>query len=236
VKRFTATEKWGKEWFQALKPKLKCLWSFICDHADHCGAWEPNFGLASYQIGERVAASDLSAFGDRLHKLPNGKYLVVSFIEFQFGKLSETCPAHKPVFRAMEKNRVTDTLLDTLLNRLPSSLQEEEEEDKEAEAEGAEAKPARAVDGFEDFWQSYPRKAGKGDAEKAWVKLKLASRLPELLTAIRAAKVSHDWTKEAGQYIPHPATWLNRRGWEDQLQPSHSTHRHIPPPQVPDRE
>jgi hypothetical protein len=79
---------------------------------------------------------------------------------------------------------------------------------------------AAAAAGFEDFWQAYPRKAGKGDAEKAWVKLKLAPKLPEILTAIRAAKVSLDWTKEAGQFIPHPATWLNRRGWEDQLQPA----------------
>jgi hypothetical protein len=94
---------------------------------------------------------------------------------------------------------------------------EEGESNKEKEKE---KERAREPEGFEDFWQAYPRKAGKGDAEKAWIKLKLAPKLPEILTSIRAAKVSLDWTKEAGQYIPHPATWLNRRGWEDQLQPA----------------
>lgn len=78
---------------------------------------------------------------------------------------------------------------------------------------------ADALSGFEEFWQTYPRKAGKGDAEKAWVKLKLAPKVPGILTAIRTAKASFDWTKEAGQFIPHPATWLNRKGWEDQLTP-----------------
>lgn len=141
MKRFTATEKWSKEWYQALKPRLKCLWQFICDNADHAGVWEPNFGLASYQIGEKVTEADLSKFGARLHKLPTGKYLIVSFIEFQFGKLSPTCPAHKPVFKAMEKNRVTDTLIDTLTSRVCDTLQEkdkEEEEDKKGSAEGKE--------------------------------------------------------------------------------------------------
>jgi len=24
-----------------------------------------------------------------------------------------------------------------------------------------------------------------------------------------------DWRKDSGQFIPHPATWLNAKGWED---------------------
>jgi hypothetical protein len=30
---------------------------------------------------------------------------------------------------------------------------------------------------------------------------------------------SEDWTKEGGQYIPYPATWLNAKGWEDEYSP-----------------
>ena len=28
---------------------------------------------------------------------------------------------------------------------------------------------------------------------------------------------SHDWTKDGGQFIPHAATWLNGKRWEDEL-------------------
>lgn len=73
--------------------------------------------------------------------------------------------------------------------------------------------------GFDEFWQAYPRRIGKGNAEKAWEKHGCGSMLPQILTAVRKCKVSADWTKEAGQFIPHPATWLNRRGWEDEMGP-----------------
>jgi len=31
------------------------------------------------------------------------------------------------------------------------------------------------------------------------------------------AKKSPEWTKDNGKYIPYPATWLNAKGWEDEL-------------------
>lgn len=98
----------------------------------------------------------------------------------------------------------------------------EAERDTEAEAETPllPERIPRRMSGFAEFWEAYPRKVGKGDAEKAWAKLKLAPRVPEILSAIRTAKASFDWTKEAGQFIPHPATWLHRKGWEDQLMPA----------------
>jgi hypothetical protein len=36
-----------------------------------------------------------------------------------------------------------------------------------------------------------------------------------MLLAIERAKTSKDWTKDGGQYIPYPATWLRAKGWED---------------------
>jgi hypothetical protein len=70
---------------------------------------------------------------------------------------------------------------------------------------------------FDEFWQAYPRRVGKGNAEAAWKKHGCSKLLPQILTAVRACKISPDWTKDGGQFIPHPATWLNRRGWEDEL-------------------
>ncbi|RNF93802.1 hypothetical protein EFK07_03350 [Pseudomonas putida] len=35
--------------------------------------------------------------------------------------------------------------------------------------------------------------------------------------ALAAWSKSHDWTKDSGQFIPHAATWLNGKRWEDEL-------------------
>lgn len=71
--------------------------------------------------------------------------------------------------------------------------------------------------GFEAFWNAYPKKKSKGDAEKAWKKLNPNEQLLAIIIAkIEQAKTSDQWTKDGGQYIPHPATWLNRKGWEDE--------------------
>lgn len=107
MKRFTATEKWSKEWFQELPPRLKCLWQYICDNADAAGIWEPNFKLASYLIGEAVTQVDIPLFGDRIEKLECGKFFLTRFIEFQYGKLSSECKAHTPAIRSLEKHRVS---------------------------------------------------------------------------------------------------------------------------------
>lgn len=87
---------------------------------------------------------------------------------------------------------------------------------QEADTLTPPCQPKASPSGFEDFWNAYPKRVGKGNAEKVWVKLKCNSLLPQILTCIRKAKSSQDWTKEAGQFIPHPATWLNRKGWEDE--------------------
>ena len=69
---------------------------------------------------------------------------------------------------------------------------------------------------FEIFWSTYPKKRNKGHAEKAFKKAAPDEQLmAAILTAIEHAKKSAQWLKDNGQFIPHPATWLNAKGWED---------------------
>jgi len=80
------------------------------------------------------------------------------------------------------------------------------------------------ADAFARFWAAYPKKKSKGQAEKAFAKIKPSEQLlVAMLAAIGQAKTSKDWTKDAGQYIPHPATWLNAKGWEDGMAAETST-------------
>jgi hypothetical protein len=67
---------------------------------------------------------------------------------------------------------------------------------------------------FQQFWKLYPRKKSKGQALKAFKALKGVTN-DMLLSGLRVALESPDWLKDNGQFIPHPATWLNARGWED---------------------
>lgn len=70
--------------------------------------------------------------------------------------------------------------------------------------------------GFASFWSVFPNKKAKADAFKAWSKLKPDDVLQaSILKAIEIQRQGEDWRKEGGRFIPHPATWLNGRRWED---------------------
>ncbi len=72
---------------------------------------------------------------------------------------------------------------------------------------------------FNDFWKAYPKKVSKTSALKAWNKLKPDDSLVrEILSALERQKMSVQWQKDNGQFIPYPATWLNGRRWEYEQQ------------------
>lgn len=81
---------------------------------------------------------------------------------------------------------------------------------------------------FAKFWKLYPRKTAKANAEKAWSKLKVTDELFALIAyGLAKQAVCHDWLKDGGAFIPHPATWLNGRRWEDEVKsPPVATSKH----------
>jgi hypothetical protein len=70
--------------------------------------------------------------------------------------------------------------------------------------------------GFDQFWTEYPKKVGKQAALRAWKNKK--PPLDLVLKAISWQRNSKEWKKDNGEYIPHPATWINAGRWEDQPQ------------------
>jgi hypothetical protein len=82
---------------------------------------------------------------------------------------------------------------------------------------------------FTEFWTDYPRKTGKGAARKAWKKIKSPkATLEKILAALEWQKKSEQWTKDGGQYIPYPGTYLNQERWEDEPEGESSTEaKHI---------
>lgn len=70
---------------------------------------------------------------------------------------------------------------------------------------------------FAEFWKAYPNKKAKQAAAKAWKRLKPDRALFDvIMQALDTAKRSDQWSRDGGRYIPHPATWINGRRWEDQ--------------------
>lgn len=130
-------------------------------------------------------------------------------------------------------------------NRGEEEEEEEEEEekrkDKKKKGEKASFIPA-VIDGdaysleFQQFWNEYPNKKNKGTAVNRWDKLKITPELfRQIMEGLARAKKSHEWNKDNGDYIPHPATWLNAQGWENEYKPIQGGGQPTPPPNRPPR-
>lgn len=78
------------------------------------------------------------------------------------------------------------------------------------------ATEGKLPNGFTAFWNAYPRKVSKQEAAKAFARLKPDERLlAAILTAVERQAASQQWQRDGGRFIPHAATWLNGRRWED---------------------
>ena len=91
-------------------------------------------------------------------------------------------------------------------------IEKEKEKDKSLDSPKKSRSPSLAE--FDLFWKSYPRREGKGRAEKAWAKAVQMASPEKIVEAARTSKFNPD-----KQFVPLPATWLNDRRWEDE---SHS--------------
>jgi hypothetical protein len=70
---------------------------------------------------------------------------------------------------------------------------------------------------FDAFWSVYPRRVGKKAARSKW---DVAIKTTDPQVIIDAAKAYQFDTREGGQFIPHPTTWLNQGRWDDEFTPA----------------
>ena len=71
---------------------------------------------------------------------------------------------------------------------------------------------------FECFWDSYPKKIGKTKAKQVFEKINPDDDLVnKMIAKVDEYKLTNQWLKDNGQFIPHPTTWLNQGRWEDEL-------------------
>lgn len=108
----------------------------------------------------------------------------------------------------------------------PNNKNKEVKELKEEETGGPPSSPVDILTkelraSFDLVWTLWPKgkKKSKGEAEKAWKKIKPDMKLTAgIMAGLKRASASKEWAKEDRKYIPHPATWLNAKGWEDEYE------------------
>jgi len=72
---------------------------------------------------------------------------------------------------------------------------------------------------FKKFWNAYPKKVSKGTAEKWFTKHKPSEQLVNtMIDNLNIAIQSTKWLEQNGKFIPYPTTWLNAKGWLDEVE------------------
>lgn len=168
-KRFADTNKYKKPFIRSLPGAYKLLWDFLYLDCDHAGIWIVDFDVAQTYIGLDMPVSRETAVKffnkdeDRIHEFDNGKkWLIIPFIEFQYGRLSEKNKALNSVISILRKHGFLD---DALNLKIPpsGSLQgakdkvKEKEMDKEEDFGKSENLLApQMVQAFVECYPSYP--------------------------------------------------------------------------------
>ena len=105
---------------------------------------------------------------------------------------------------------------------LPSQSEEAAEQDDQDDS-GPQKEQIDAS--FESFWKCYPRKTAKDTARKAFAKVNPdAALMNTIMLALAQQSASAAWLKDDGQFIPHAATWLNQKRWNDEVKPAGNVH------------
>lgn len=102
--RYTDTTKWEGTWFRCLTPKLKCVWTYICDTCDGVGVVRLDLGLLSFLVGDKIELEEIKdAFSGRVYWLSNEKLWIAKALPFHQRKLSP-------------KNRIQRTLMEKYIS------------------------------------------------------------------------------------------------------------------------
>lgn len=233
AKRFVETTAWDDPWFRNLPANYKLFWLYLCTRCDAAGVWKVDPEAVNFFIGEKIILSKaLELFNTkngeegktRVAIIAPGKWFLIHFIDFQYGKLTPNCPPHRKVIEALALHKIELPFNDSQPKGCQTLQEEEEDKEEEEEKEGepkvAEVRRVVAVafDPMTEFpkvWKLYPRKLGFKQAQRHF---KASVKTPEDLANINKALaryLKHASDKDP-EFIQHGSTWFNNwRDWID---------------------
>lgn len=119
-----------------------------------------------------------------------------------------------------------DTLLDTVIDtQLEPNRRKKESKNininnisihhQQADDEVSEPKTQSEI-WFESFWDLYPKKVSKKNAEKKFLKICTSEKkFNEIMEGLKRTVVKKAEFDKTTQYVPNPDTWLNGERWND---------------------
>lgn len=89
-------------------------------------------------------------------------------------------------------------------------------------------------DAFNDLWEVYPRKSGKGDAKRAFFRVVREEGVAPatIFYAVMEQSKSPDWTADDGKFVPSLTKWLDGGRWDDVLSAPQEKKMAAPPAQL----
>lgn len=186
------------------------FWGYANEHAkgDHITALWPEdvdeiTGVPGF--AEAIEAAGWAEF-DRL----NGGMTMPNFEEHNTSATERTSAAAERQKRYRDRQKAARAEAES--SDVTRDVTVTPREEKRREEKKKDSEPS----GFAEFWQEYPNHSAKATALKAWLKVP-AELHPTIMAAVVVQKRSAAWTKDNGQFVPHAATWLNNKRWEDQM-------------------
>ena len=118
--------------------------------------------------------------------------------------------------KSTDRNEASADRLDKLTAEIPAQTAPSKSK-KQVSKKADSRKPKNKANGFDEFWAVYPNKRDKSKARELWQKLDPDAALEkQIIAAVKQQAKSDEWTKDGGQFVPYPSTWLRRRRWEDE--------------------
>ena len=89
----------------------------------------------------------------------------------------------------------------------------------EAKAKAKAESENQLLKNFELFWSAYPNKKSKKPAFEKFKRIDFKkTSFESIMISLEKQKQSDDWTKNGGQYVPMPQTWIFNERWTDEIQ------------------
>jgi len=208
-------------WFQLLEILCREEGHFYDCREEH--AWQ--YLLAVTGVDEITGAemlSLLSKLGNIDAEIWGNKVIwcknLVSNLEDVYKKRARVAPSRETVLNIIRDTATEIPITATEIPITATEMPQSKVNYIKVHKESKERKNVFLLQAFEIFWEAYPKKRNRGQAEKAFKKAVLDEQLlAVILTAIEQAKKSAQWLKADGEFIPYPATWINAEGWKDEF-------------------
>jgi len=186
-----------------ITPNAFRLLAFLMSHRD---GYELNYeqierqtGLGRYAINEGSKLLVELAWLEVNRPKVDGKFACKEWVLLN-GEVNESIAGHS----TMESSHVGQSTDNRITIPKEEQLQEEQLTNVQNDFEQV----------FEDFWEQYPRKQGKGEARRAL--FKQLKDFPAEIIVDGVRRLNADPNKPTNpKFLPMPATWLNGERWND---------------------